>query len=107
MNAKTKKKLLNRPHALDQNFLTFAVAYGEDDHLARSTLATSSSGKKGQTYKLKGSYHTKAVISKLRSQRTAEAQQFEWGSQDQAQGWPPLLHDAAVFGAKGGSCQDQ
>ena len=62
---KKKKKLLNRPQALDQNFLTFKVGYGEEDSLFLSSLGEGSNAKTGQTYKLKGGYHTKAVISKF------------------------------------------
>lgn len=65
MTTDAKKKLLSRPHALPQNFLTFRVAYGEKSDLAKSNLATGSGAKSGQTYKLKGSYHSKAVISKF------------------------------------------
>ena len=62
---KEKKKLLTRPHALPQNFLTFKVAYGEPDDLSPATLGKGPGQKKGQTYQLKGGYHSKAVMSKF------------------------------------------
>ena len=49
---KEKKKLLTRPHALPQNFLTFKVAYGEPDDLSPATLGKGPGQKKGQTYQL-------------------------------------------------------
>ena len=60
-----KKKLLTRPHALPQNYLTFKVAYGEPDELMKSKLGTGAGTKTGQTYQLRGGYHSKAVISKF------------------------------------------
>jgi hypothetical protein len=62
---KKKKKLLNRPHALPQNFLTFKVAYGEEGDLKKSSLGAGASAQSGQTYKLKGSYRSNAVVSKF------------------------------------------
>tara|TARA_B100001094_G_scaffold326596_1_gene383051 strand:+ start:1457 stop:3880 length:2424 start_codon:yes stop_codon:yes gene_type:complete len=62
---KEKKKLLNRPHALPQNFLTFKVAYGDDDDLKRSQLGMGSTSNEGQTYRLKGTYRANAVVSRF------------------------------------------
>ena len=56
----TSKKILNRPHALPQNFLTYRVANDPEDLLSKSQL-----GEGNQVFKLKGSYNSKSVISKF------------------------------------------
>ena len=66
------KKILNRPHALPQNFMTYKVAYepesydgaeGESDiSLPRATMLENPNF---NCFKLKGLYNSKSVISKL------------------------------------------
>lgn len=55
-----RKKILNRPHAFPQNFLTYRVANDPESSLEKSDLKD-----KGQVYKLKGPYNSKSVVSKM------------------------------------------
>ena len=59
-------KVLNLPHALPQNFMTYKVAYQQTDELGdKLREATIIEDPKRNCFKLKGLYDSKSVISKL------------------------------------------